>query len=68
MKLLIINGSPHKAGTTALLTDYFVKGAKEKGHEIQIFHAAQENVTHALAVTIAATHLTAVFIKTAWNN
>lgn len=44
MKLLIINGSPHKAGTTALLTDFFVKGAKEKGHEIQIFHAAQENV------------------------
>lgn len=34
MKVLIITGSPHSKGTTALLADEVSAGAKEAGHEV----------------------------------
>ena len=44
MKIVVITGSPHKAGTTALLADSFIEGAKAAGHEIVRFDAASERV------------------------
>ena len=41
MNILVINGSPHVKGTSALLMDEFIRGAQEKGHEIHVFHAAR---------------------------
>lgn len=34
MNILVITGSPHKKGTSALLADNFISGATEAGHTI----------------------------------
>ena len=44
IEILVITGSPHKKGTSALLTDEFIRGAKEAGHEVNRFDAAFEDV------------------------
>ncbi|EHJ02241.1 NADPH-dependent FMN reductase [Clostridium sp. DL-VIII] len=44
MKVTVITGSPRKFGTSTLLADKFIKGAKEAGHEIFRFDAAFEGV------------------------
>ncbi|PWM76953.1 MAG: FMN reductase [Phascolarctobacterium sp.] len=44
MKIVVITGSPHKAGTSALLADKFIEGAEEKGHEVFRFNAAFKNI------------------------
>ena len=40
-KILIISGSPKKKGNTAALVDWFAKGARSKGADVKIIHAAQ---------------------------
>ena len=40
MKIVVITGSPHRNGTSAYLTDEFIRGAKEAGHEIERFDGA----------------------------
>lgn len=42
MKATIITGSPHKKGTSALLADEFIRGAREAGWETFRFDAAFE--------------------------
>lgn len=49
MKILMINGSPHKMGTTALMMEKFMQGAKEAGHEINVYDAAEELVHPCIA-------------------
>lgn len=44
MKVLILTGSPHPQGTTALLADEFSAGAKEAGHEIVRIDAAKLDI------------------------
>jgi NAD(P)H-dependent FMN reductase len=44
MKITVITGSPHKAGTSALLADKFIEGAKKSGHHVYRFNAAFEEV------------------------
>lgn len=44
MKILIINGSPHLTGTTAVLRKAFEEGARSNGHSITTFHAARETL------------------------
>ncbi|MGN1167017.1 MAG: flavodoxin family protein [Lachnospiraceae bacterium] len=49
MKIVVITGSPHKQGTSALLADKLIEGAKEAGHEIYRFDAAFSNVHGCIA-------------------
>lgn len=56
MKLTVITGSPHKKGTTALLAEKFIAGAKETGHEVLRFDTAFENVKPCLACEYCASH------------
>ena len=49
MKVSVITGSPHKNGTTAYLTEQFIKGAEEAGHEIFRFDAANKDVHPCIA-------------------
>lgn len=44
MNILILNGSPHPQGTTALLREAFAEGAKSRGHMVDTFHAAKEEL------------------------
>lgn len=49
MKILVITGSPHKSGTSAVLTEQFIKGAEEAGHEVCRFDSAFKNVHPCIA-------------------
>ncbi|MCI5500217.1 MAG: flavodoxin family protein [Clostridiales bacterium] len=44
MKIVVITGSPHRHGTSALLADRFIQGAREGGHEIFRFDAAFQDL------------------------
>ena len=44
MKITIISSSPKREGTTALLVQEFIRGAKEAGHDIFRFDAAFEKI------------------------
>jgi len=44
MKILVMSGSPHLNGTTALLRDSFVEGALSAGHTVNVFDAAHEKI------------------------
>lgn len=48
MKAVIITGSPHKRGTSALLADEFIRGLQEAEHETFRFDAAFSNVKGCL--------------------
>ena len=43
-KIVVINGSPRKAGNTARMVDAFTKAAEERGAEVVHFNAALSNV------------------------
>lgn len=49
MKIVVLTGSAHKNGTTAMLTEEFMKGAAEAGHEVFRFDAAFKNVHPCIA-------------------
>ena len=36
MKILVLNGSPHKDGNTTALVSAFQKGAQAAGHEVVV--------------------------------
>lgn len=48
MKVTVITGSPHKKGTSALLADEFIRGAREAGWDTYRFDAAFEQVAPCL--------------------
>ena len=48
MKVTVITGSPHKKGTSALLADEFIRGAREAGWDTYRFDAAFEKVAPGL--------------------
>ncbi|MEL7635445.1 MULTISPECIES: flavodoxin family protein [Sporomusa] len=49
MNIVLINGSPRPKGTSALLSDEFIKGATAKGHCINVFNAAKEELHPCIA-------------------
>ncbi|WP_299447313.1 flavodoxin family protein [uncultured Phascolarctobacterium sp.] len=42
--IVVLTGSPHRHGTSALLADKFVEGAQSKGHNVFRFNAAFEDI------------------------
>lgn len=44
MKIFVMGGSPHKHGSSNLLADHFIRGAKEAGHVIEVFDTAHANL------------------------
>ena len=44
MKIVVIQGSPHKKGSSNMLAEQLIKGAAQAGHEIQVLDAAHMNM------------------------
>ena len=44
MKIVVLEGSPNKDGSSNLLATEFVRGAKEGGHSVQVIDAAHEDI------------------------
>ena len=44
MKILVLEGSPNKKGSSNMLADSFIKGAREGGHEVEVFDVAHSNI------------------------
>ena len=48
MKILVLTGSPHKKGTSAMMADYFIEGAKNTGNEVVRLDTAFMNINSCL--------------------
>ena len=48
MKILILNGSPHKEGNTAFMVNAFKDGATEAGHEVEIVNVGAMKINGCL--------------------
>ena len=48
MKILVLTGSPHKKGTSAMMADYFIEGAKSSGNEVVRLDTAFMNINSCL--------------------
>ena len=48
MKVLIIEGSPHKNGTSNTLASKFADGARSAGHDVEVFDAAHSGIKGCL--------------------
>ena len=44
VRILMIESSPHKHGSSNLLAEQFIKGARESGHQVAVFDAARANL------------------------
>lgn len=44
MKILVLESSPHKNGSSNLLAEQFMQGAKEAGHTVTVFDAARADL------------------------
>ncbi len=44
MKIVVLTGSPHKDGTSALMAENFMKGTAEAGHEVFRFDTAFKKI------------------------
>ena len=44
MNIVVLTGSPHRNGTTSVLTEEFIKGAESKGHNVFHFDAAFHDI------------------------
>ena len=49
MTITLIEGSPHRNGSTAMLSEQFRKGAEESGHIVRIFDAAHARISPCMA-------------------
>lgn len=44
MKIVVLEGSPNKNGSSNLLAERFICGAKEAGHSVEVIDAAHANI------------------------
>ena len=44
MKIIILEGSPNTHGSSNMLADHFIRGAKEAGHTVKVIDAAHADI------------------------
>ena len=44
MKIVVLEGSPNKNGSSNMLANEFIRGAQEAGHTVQVIDAAHSNI------------------------
>ncbi|MCH5155298.1 MAG: flavodoxin family protein [Clostridiales bacterium] len=52
MKILVLESSPHINGSSNLLAENFVRGAKEAGNSVTVFDVARANIHPCLACEV----------------
>ncbi len=52
MKVLVLTGSPHRHGSSALLADEFIRGAEAAGHEVTRFDTAFSDIRPCLGCDV----------------
>lgn len=52
MRILMIESSPHQHGSSNLLAERFMEGAKEAGHQVEVFDAARANLHPCLGCDV----------------
>lgn len=61
MRITVLTGSPRKNGTSALLADRFIAGAREAGHEVFRYDTAFADVKPCIACDYCAAHAACVY-------
>ena len=56
MKVVVLNGSPHKKGNTAAAISELVAGAREAGNEVEVVDLAGKKVAGCLGCKYCFTH------------
>lgn len=56
MKIVVLNGSPRPNGNTEIMTDAFVRGAEEAGHQVVKFNLGTMKIAPCLACEYCASH------------
>lgn len=56
MKIVVLSGSPHKKGTSALLVEEFMAAAREKGHAVQRIDCAYRQVAGCRGCDYCVSH------------
>ena len=54
-QVLVIEGSPRKHGNTDLLSDEFIKGAEEAGHETEKIYLSEKNIGYCVDCEVCQT-------------
>ena len=57
MKVLLINGSPHKEGSSNILAEQFRAGAEKAGHEVSVFDAAHAKIAPCIKQMILSSDM-----------
>lgn len=52
MKILVLESSPHQNGSSNLLADNFIRGARESGHTVSTFDAARASLHPCLGCEV----------------
>lgn len=52
MDILVLEGSPHKKGSSNLLAENFIKGAEEAGHKVTVFDAGHADIHPCLGCEV----------------
>lgn len=65
--VLILSGSPRKGGNSDLLCDEFMRGAQEKGNNVEKIRIVAKKYNHAPPATIAATIRAHVYTRMIWQ-
>lgn len=47
-RVLILSGSPRKAGNSSVLCDQFMKGAQDAGHQVEKVPVAEKSVGYCV--------------------
>lgn len=56
MNILVLKSSPHVHGSSNLLADSFIKGAKEKGHQVEEIDVAKASLHPCLGCDACGMH------------
>lgn len=46
MHIVVLESSPNRHGSSNLLADHFIQGAREAGHTVEILDVAHANLHH----------------------